>query len=82
MSTLRDQLEDLSMLHVVRKERVPNPYGRGAPRYLYHITDTVRTYWQQAGLTVDPEVLDLPNKREINRSIRRTRSTKDPARGL
>ncbi len=73
MSTLREQLDDMAMLNVIRKEKIPNPFGRGAPKYLFHVTPHVEEYWRAAGLTKDPEVQALPEKREVVRSIKRVR---------
>jgi len=50
LTTLRDQLEDLYLLGAVTKTRTENPFGRGAPRYLYGATDHVANLWEAAGL--------------------------------
>jgi hypothetical protein len=73
MSTLRDQLDDMAMLNVIRKEKKENPHGRGAPMYLYHVTEKLERYWNAAGLGEDPEVEALPEKRDAVRKIKRVR---------
>lgn len=47
-STLRERLEDMVLLGVLRKEHSPNPAGRGAPLVKYHVTDVVNAYWKEA----------------------------------
>lgn len=76
MSTLRDQLDDMAMLGAIRKEKIPNPFGRGAPFYIYHASDLIRAYWIEAGLVKSPVVEALPDTREITRTIKRVRRRK------
>lgn len=78
ITTLREQLEDMSMLNIVWKERIPNPIGKGAPRYLYHPVDAIVRYWKDARLDVSDDIKALPETREINRSVRRVRRVSDP----
>lgn len=47
-STLRERLEDMVMLGVLRKETVPSLKRRGTSAVLYHVSDVVREYWCEA----------------------------------
>lgn len=58
--TMREQLEDLVLLGVLRKEYADNPAGRGAPVATYWMTEAVERHWRLAG---------LPVKRPIGTSI-------------
>lgn len=73
MSTLRDQLDDMTMLGAIRREKLLNPHGRGAPRYIYHASETIDAYWKQAQLVAHPEVKALSEKREVLRSVKRVK---------
>lgn len=50
-TTLRDQLEELTMLGVLRKEVIGGGY-RGRPSIKYHVKEAVRAFWNGAELPV------------------------------
>jgi hypothetical protein len=56
MTTLRGACEDMEQLGVLRREKVANVAGRGAPMALWSLTDSIKRHWYGAGLDRDPAI--------------------------
>lgn len=62
-TTLREQLENLTLLGVLVREKEENPAGRGAPVVRYSITQVFKKHWCEAEL--DQVVASVPRKPRV-----------------
>ena len=76
-TTLRDQVDDLRELGVIRAEKSPNETP-GRPMLIYYASSIIKTLWETAGLTrINGEVKSLSKERQsLNIKAKRPKQVK------
>jgi hypothetical protein len=67
LSTIREHLNALCMLKVLRKELVSNPLGRGGDVAKYYMSPGVRKFWDGAGMQEEAAVAKISKPFTIRR---------------